>query len=65
MSAGEDEMVSLTVDKEALLGRWTSSCKPGIASELSGLVPGADHSVTKPDAQGVVAERVVAFLGSL
>lgn len=65
LSGAEDEMVPPTVDKEALLGRWTSFCKAGIASELSGLVPGADHSVTKPEARGVVAEKVVAFLGSL
>ncbi|KAK4135866.1 hypothetical protein BT67DRAFT_377103, partial [Trichocladium antarcticum] len=50
MPAGEDEMVPAAVDKAALLGRWMSFCKPGIAGELCGLVPGADRSVTQADA---------------
>ncbi|KAL2257465.1 hypothetical protein VTK26DRAFT_134 [Humicola hyalothermophila] len=65
MPAGEDEMVPPTVDRPALLRRWTSFCKPGVANDLSGLIPGADHVVSQADAQRLVGEKVVAFLKSI
>ncbi|KAK3305927.1 uncharacterized protein B0T15DRAFT_214639 [Chaetomium strumarium] len=65
LPAGEDEMVPPTVDREALLQRWLSFCKTGVTSDLSGFVPGADHVVSKHEAQKWVAERVRAFLERL
>lgn len=65
MPAGEDEMVPPSVDRKALLARWMSFCRAGLASELSGLIPGADHVVSQPEAQQWVAERVGAFLESI
>jgi hypothetical protein len=58
-------MVPSTVDRQALLDRWMAACKDGVASDLSGFIPGADHSVTGVEAQEWVAERVRAFLGRL
>ncbi|KAK4097959.1 DUF1749-domain-containing protein [Parathielavia hyrcaniae] len=63
LSAGDDELVPPTVDREALLGRWIAACRPGIASDLSGFIPGANHVVSKPEAQAWLAERVGEFLG--
>ncbi|KAK3299911.1 uncharacterized protein B0H64DRAFT_447890 [Chaetomium fimeti] len=65
LPAGEDEMVPPTVDRKALLGRWMAACRDGVASDLSGFIPGADHSVTGAEAQEWMAERVKAFLGRL
>lgn len=65
MPAGEDELVPPTVDRVALLKRWTSFCRPGVVSKLSGLIPGGDHVVSQAHAQSWVSERVVAFLRSV
>lgn len=65
LPAGEDEMVPSTVDRQALLERWMVACKDGVASDLSGFIPGADHGVTGFEAQEWVAERVGVFLGRL
>ncbi|KAK4237132.1 hypothetical protein C8A03DRAFT_16300 [Achaetomium macrosporum] len=65
LPAGEDEMVPPTVDRQGLLRRWMLFCKDGVASDLSGFVPGADHVVSKPEAQRWVAERVREFLERL
>ena len=65
LPGGEDEMVPPFVDREALLQRWISGCRPGIASELSGFIPGADHVLSQKDAQEWVAGRVKVFLGGL
>ncbi|KAK4129731.1 DUF1749-domain-containing protein [Parathielavia appendiculata] len=62
LPAGDDEMVPPTVDRKALLGRWISACRPGVASELSGFIPEADHVVSRPEAQAWLAERVGGFL---
>ncbi|KXX74294.1 hypothetical protein MMYC01_208559 [Madurella mycetomatis] len=63
--AENDALVPPTVDKAELLGRWVSSCRPGIASNLSGIIPGADHSVSQPEAQKLLAERVRSFLQTI
>lgn len=62
LPAGEDEMVPPTVDREGLLGRWMTACDEEVVSGLSGLVPGADHVVSKPEAQKYIAQRVGEFL---
>lgn len=65
MPAGDDEMVPPTVDRTALLNKWTSVCRDGVVSGLSGFIPGADHAVSKEDAQSWVAGRVEGFLRML
>ncbi|OAL46687.1 DUF1749-domain-containing protein [Pyrenochaeta sp. DS3sAY3a] len=62
---GEDEMVPESVDKEALLGRWMGAVKDGLGSKLSGVNPGADHTLSGVEARRWVCERVVRFLGEL
>jgi hypothetical protein len=62
LPAGDDEMVPPTVDREGLLGRWITACREGVASALSGLVPWADHVVSKPEAREWIAQRVGEFL---
>ncbi|GAB1309973.1 UPF0619 GPI-anchored membrane protein [Madurella fahalii] len=63
--AGDDEMVPPRVRKKDLLGRWVSLCKTGIASELSGLIPCANHVVSQPEAQKWLADRVRQFLETI
>jgi hypothetical protein len=65
LPAGDDEMVPPKVDRKGLLGRWCAACREGVASDLSGLIPGADHAVSNPEAQKWVAERVGEFLGRI
>jgi hypothetical protein len=61
----KDEWVPPGVDVIGLVNRWKSFCKPGIASELSGLIPGAIHQVDDAAAQQWMAERVVGFLAEI
>jgi hypothetical protein len=58
----KDEHVPEGIDVRSLIGKWMASCRPLIASELSGLIPGANHRVEQPDAQQWLAERVIGFL---
>jgi len=60
-----DEMVPQDVDKRALLRRWMQASTMGLASQLSELVPGADHTLSTVESQRWFADRVVRFLGSL
>lgn len=61
----KDELVPPSVDRPALLSRWMKICPAGLASPLSGFVPGANHIVASPDAWFWIAERVVGFLEGL
>ena len=61
----KDELVPPSVDRPGILARWVASCPSGLASPLSGFVPGANHIVSSPDAWAWIAERVVEFLGGL
>lgn len=61
--SAEDQYVPKTVDFEKLLARWKSFC-PAM-SGLSGLIPGATHTVDLPSSQEWLGERVVSFLRSL
>lgn len=63
--SGEDQYVPANVDVEKLVARWKSFCRPGVASEFSGLIPTANHTVDQPEARVWLADRVVKFLGSL
>lgn len=61
----KDEWVSKEIDVVRLVNRWKSFCKPGIANELSGLIPGANHRVEDAAAQKWLAERVAGFLAEI
>lgn len=61
----KDEHVPEYVDFGKLVTRWKSFCRPGIASELSGLIPGANHTVDQAEGREWLADRVVKFLASL
>lgn len=61
----EDELVLPSVDKKDLLGRWVRACPQGTVSALSGLVPEADHEISKPQAQERVCDSVLRFLDAL
>ena len=65
LPGGEDEMVPPFEDREVLLQRWISACKSGIASELSGFIPAADHVLSPGPAREWLAGRVKEFLGDL
>ncbi|KAI1393762.1 DUF1749-domain-containing protein [Hypoxylon trugodes] len=60
-----DEFVTPDVDKEALITHWKSLCQPGIASDLSGVIPGATHRVEEPESEKWLADTVVKFLQSI
>ncbi|KAL2256756.1 hypothetical protein VTK26DRAFT_1179 [Humicola hyalothermophila] len=60
-----DEWVPETIDVAGMVSKWKSFCKPGIASELSGLIPGAKHTVDDPEGQKWLADRVAAFLAEI
>lgn len=62
LHSAEDEFVSKSVDKDALVKHWTTLCRPGIASRLSGTIPGGGHRVEESDAEKWLAETVVRFL---
>ncbi|KAK1835107.1 hypothetical protein QBC39DRAFT_419613 [Podospora conica] len=65
LPSGEDEWVPKGVDVHGMLGRWRAACGEGIASELSGLIPGANHRVDGEEGQKWLSERVVRFLKEL
>lgn len=61
----KDEWVPADVDVGAMVNRWKSFCKPGIASELSGLTPGANHRVEDAAGQEWLIDRVARFLAEI
>lgn len=65
LQSGSDEYMPAKVDVDGLIRNWMSLCRPGIASNLSGRIPGANHRVEQPDAERWLVETVVEFLKSL
>lgn len=61
--SGKDEYVPASVDFAKLLAKWKSVCP--VASDLSALIPEANHTVDPPSSQEWLAERVTRFLGGL
>ncbi|KKY36128.1 putative dolichol-phosphate mannosyltransferase [Diaporthe ampelina] len=61
--SAEDQYVPKTVNFEKLLAKWKSFC-PSM-SDLSGLIPGANHTVDSQESQDWLGDRVVSFLKSL
>ncbi|KAJ4320088.1 hypothetical protein N0V94_003558 [Neodidymelliopsis sp. IMI 364377] len=60
-----DEMVPETVDQQTLFERWLQASPTGLVSQLSGLIPGADHTLSSAEAQQWFADRVVQFLDTV
>lgn len=60
-----DELVLPSVNKTELLGRWVQACPKGVVSELSGLVPGGDHTISQLEVQKWVGDTVRKFVGLL
>ncbi|KAI1213087.1 DUF1749-domain-containing protein [Annulohypoxylon truncatum] len=65
LHSGNDEHIPAHVDEEALVQRWKALCRPGIASELSGVIPGAGHRVEEREAEEWLVNTVVKFLQSI
>ncbi|KAI0115978.1 dolichol-phosphate mannosyltransferase [Nemania sp. FL0031] len=62
LHSGSDEFVPKSVDTQALINHWRELCKPGVTSELSGVIPGAGHRVEEPEAEEWLCDTVVKFL---
>ena len=60
--SGEDQFTPEQVDVPAKVERWKSFCRPGLVSDLSGLIPGASHEVEQDEAREWLGETVVKFL---
>ncbi|KAK1999841.1 DUF1749-domain-containing protein [Colletotrichum falcatum] len=60
LQSAEDEFVPAKIDKQALVDSWKKRSLK--VHELSGLIPGASHTVKNADSQQWLAERVVQFL---
>ncbi|KAI8947437.1 hypothetical protein F4801DRAFT_592604 [Xylaria longipes] len=65
LHSGNDEYVLESLNKESLVNHWCKLCKPGIASELSGTIPGAGHRVEEPEAEKWLCNTVIRFLHSI
>ena len=65
LESAQDQFIDPSIDKAALVERWSSISTNGAISDLSGLIPGADHQVHQHDAQVWLAECVEKFLGQL
>jgi hypothetical protein len=61
----KDECVPAEIDVMRMVRKWKNFCKPGIASELSGLIPGANHRVDNDVGQEWLVDRVARFLAEL
>ncbi|KAI0526504.1 hypothetical protein F5B22DRAFT_586184 [Xylaria bambusicola] len=65
LHSGNDEFVPDRVNKEELVSHWRDLCKPNMASELSGTIPGATHRVEEPDAEKWLCTTVAKFLQTI
>ncbi|KAK8048394.1 hypothetical protein PG994_010124 [Apiospora phragmitis] len=64
LHSGIDRYIDPSVDKNAQIEGWKALCRPGIASRLSGVIPGAGHSVRQPAGEEWLVNTVVKFLKS-
>jgi pimeloyl-ACP methyl ester carboxylesterase len=60
----KDEWVPAGTNVMGLVRKWMGFCKRGIVSELSGLIPGANHRVDNEAGQQWLADRVARFLAA-
>ncbi|KAF5021709.1 hypothetical protein F66182_6266 [Fusarium sp. NRRL 66182] len=63
LHSGEDEFVPARIDQAASNERY-KKLNP-LVSSLSGLIPGASHTVDQPEAQEWLSKRVIEFLGTV
>jgi pimeloyl-ACP methyl ester carboxylesterase len=63
LHSAADEFVPRTVSQEELNAKWAA--KNALISPLSGLIPGANHTVLGEDARQWLAVRVHEFLKTL
>ncbi|KAM0197061.1 hypothetical protein ACHAPA_002549 [Fusarium lateritium] len=61
LHSAEDEYVPARIDQAANNKKY-KELNP-VVSHLSGLIPGASHTVDQPDAQEWLSKQVIAFLG--
>ncbi|KAK6866154.1 hypothetical protein PG995_002682 [Apiospora arundinis] len=64
LHSAEDRYIDPSVDKKAQIEGWKALCIPGIVSDLSGVIPGAGHSVRQPEGEEWLVNTVVKFLTS-
>lgn len=60
-----DEMMPSMFPKRSLLSKWIQAAPDGLVSQLSDIVPAADHTLSADVSRRWFTERVVQFLGSL
>ncbi|KAI1131543.1 hypothetical protein F5Y10DRAFT_233504 [Nemania abortiva] len=65
LHSGNDEYVPKSVNTQSLINHWRGLCRPGIASGLSGVIPGAGHRVEEPEAEEWLSSTVIKFLQSI
>ncbi|GAP89240.1 putative dolichol-phosphate mannosyltransferase [Rosellinia necatrix] len=65
LHSGDDEFVPKSVNMQSLVNHWRRLCRPGIASNLSGTIPGAGHRVEEPKAEEWLVNTVIKFLRSI
>ncbi|KAI2637302.1 duf1749 domain-containing protein [Xylaria nigripes] len=65
LHSGSDEYVMESVDKAGLVKSWKQLAWPGIVSELSGVIPGANHRVEDPEAEAWLCNTVIEFLQTI
>ena len=63
LHSANDEYVPKSVSKMALVDRWTKFSEH--INNMSGLIPGAGHSVQEDEAQKWLAGHVVEFLSNI
>ncbi|KAJ4984845.1 UPF0613 protein PB24D3.06c 1 [Stagonosporopsis vannaccii] len=65
LPSANDEMMPSWFPKRALLSRWLQAAPKGLASQLSDIVPAADHTLSAVEARQWFVDRAVQFLCSL
>jgi hypothetical protein len=65
LPSAEEEHIPKSINMRELMERWSGFCQPGIMSDLSALVPGANHSIDDTEAQQWFCRCVASFLATL
>ncbi|KAH6654423.1 hypothetical protein BKA67DRAFT_691444 [Truncatella angustata] len=65
LQSGADEFMPPSIDVNGLIKEWKSMCRPGIVSDLSGLIPDANHRVEQPESEKWLVKTVLDFLQSI
>lgn len=65
LHSAKDQHVPPSVDVVACTKKWAANCRAGIASPLSGSIPGANHRVEQKESQKWMINVVARFLDSI